>query len=306
MEHLRRAIYFFLVWKVELAILEDNNRFLMNREHTAAAGIGGPRRAQLAVLHRRFPGPFNAAQAASALGTAITPTRRLLAALAERGWLARLRPGWYIAVPLEASQPSDWREDPWIVAGTLFAPGYIGGWSAAEHWELTDQIFSDIYVVAGKKVTPRRQLIQGTEFVIRSAQATELFGTRRVWRRRVAVDVSDPHRTIIDVLDVPAAAGGALHASEILGTYFESPGAEPARLLEYGDRLGRGTVFKRLGYLAELQRHGNRGFIDACHRRITSGLSWLDPAGPRRGRIVSRWNLRVNIARLAPRLEAKQ
>ena len=278
----------------------ENDPVLMYREDTAAAGIGGPRRAQLAVLHRAFPGPFNAKQAASVLGMAVAPTRRLLAALAEGGWLARVRAGWYIAVPLEASEPSEWREDPWIVAGALFAPSYIGGWSAAEHWELTDQIFSDVHVVSGKRNTSRRQSIQGTDFVIRAVPTKELFGTRRVWRRRVAVDVSDPHRTIVDVLDVPAAAGGALHASEVLNAYFESPDADPARLLQYGDRLGRGTVFKRLGYLADRQALANQGFIDACHRRITSGLSWLDPSGPREGRIVSRWNLRVNIARLAP------
>ena len=46
----------------------------------ALAGIEAPRRAQLATLHRTFPGLFNAAQAAAALGTAIEPTRKLLAA----------------------------------------------------------------------------------------------------------------------------------------------------------------------------------------------------------------------------------
>ena len=288
-----------------MSSLAENNRGAMYRDGAAAAGVGGRRRAQLATLHRAFPGPFNAAQAASVLGIAIAPTRRLLAALASGGWLARVRPGWYIAVPLEASEPSEWREDPWIVAGTLFAPSYIGGWSAAEHWELTDQIFSDVYVVAGKKVTPHRQSIQGTDFVIRSVPRSALFGTRRVWRRQVAVDVSDLHRTIIDVLDVPAAVGGGLHASEVLRAYFERADAAPVRLLEYGDRLGRGTVFKRLGYLVERQQLTDASFIGACHNRITRGLSWLDPAGPREGRIVSRWNLRVNVARLAPVEEAR-
>ena len=285
--------------------LTEHNPGLMYREGTLAAGLGRRRRAQLAVLHRRFPGPFNATQAASAIGTAIGPTRRLLAALAAGGWLSRVRPGWYIAVPLEASEPSEWREDPWIVAATLFSPGYIGGWSAAEHWGLTDQIFSVIYIVAGKKVTPNRQSVQGTDFAIRSVPEEALFGTRRVWRRQVPVDVSDPHRTIIDVLDVPGAAGGALHASEVLSTYFESADADPARLLQYGDRLGRGTVFKRLGYLAERQQLADASFIGACHSRITRGLSWLDAAGPREGRIVSRWNLRVNSARLGPDNEAQ-
>ena len=283
--------------------LDENIPLKIYHRGTAAAGVGARRRAQLAMLHRAFKGPFNAAQAASVLGTAIAPTRRLLAALASGGWLARVRTGWYIAVPLEASEPSEWREDPWVVAGTLFAPCYVGGWSAAEHWELTDQIFSDVYVVSGRKVTPRRQSIQGTDFVIRSVPRRALFGTRRVWRRQVAVDVSDLHRTIIDVLDVPGAAGGGLHASEVLRTYFERTDADPARLLEYGDRLGRGTVFKRLGYLAERQKLADPSFIEACHSRITRGLSWLDPGAPREGRIVSRWNLRVNIARLAPDAE---
>jgi predicted transcriptional regulator of viral defense system len=279
--------------------LNENNQVMMYRKRGVVAGVGGRHRAHLAALHRAFPGPFNALQASSILGIELTPTRRLLAALASGGWLARVRAGWYISVPIEASEPSEWREDPWIVAGTLFAPSYIGGWSAAEHWELTDQIFRDVYVVAGKKVRPSRQSIQGTDFVIRSIEKKALFGTRRVWRRRIAVDVSDLHRTIVDVLDLPSAAGGGLHATELLCAYFDHADADPDRLIEYGDRLGRGTVFKRLGYLVERKALADASFIGACHGRITRGLSWLDPAGPRKGRIVSRWNLRVNIARLA-------
>ena len=264
------------------------------------AGIEAPRRAQLAVLHRAFAGPFNAAQAAAALDTAIEPTRKLLAALAAGGWLARVRPGWYVAPPLDASEPGEWRADPWIVASALFAPAYIGGWSAAEHWGLTEQIFNGIYVVTARRVASRRQTIQGTDFVIRSVPADSLFGTQRLWRGQVAVDVSDPHRTIVDALDVPAAAGGALHASELLEAYFERRDAAPERLVEYGDRLGRGTIFKRLGYLAERAGLADWSFVDACHERVSSGISRLDPAGPRGGRIVSRWNLRVNSTRLAP------
>ena len=118
--------------------------------------------------------------------------------------------------------------------------------------------------------------------------------------------MSDPHRTIIDARDVPAAAGGALHASELLEAYFERPDAAQERLIEYGDRLGRGTIFKRLGYLAERAGLADRSFVEACRERVSSGLSWLDPAGPRSGRIVSRWNLRVNSARLAPDGDARR
>ena len=206
--------------------------------------------------------------------------------------------GWYIGVPLDASEPGEWREDPWVVAATLFSPGYIGGWSAVEHWGLSDQIFNVVYVFAGRKVAPTRQTIQGTDYLVRTVPERTLFGTRRVWRQRVAVNVSDPHRTLIDILDVPVAGGGVLHVSEVLQEYFESDHGDLARLFEYGDRLGKGTVFKRLGYLTERAGLADADFVEACRSRITKGVSRLDPDGPPEGRIVSRWNLRINVKRL--------
>ena len=126
----------------------------MYTEEDRFAGVTGRRRKQLLLLHRAFHGPFDALRAAPVLDLDIKRTRRILAALAGSGWLARVRRGWYIGVPIEASAPGEWREDPWVVATTLFSPGYIGGWSAVEHWGLTDQIFNVIYVVAGAKSHP--------------------------------------------------------------------------------------------------------------------------------------------------------
>ena len=272
----------------------------MYTQRPQLAGVTGRRREQLMTLHRAFHGPFDAHQTALVLDIDLNHARRLLAALADGGWLARVRRGWYICVPLEASEPSEWREDPWVVAAILFSPGYIGGWSAAEHWGLTDQIFRVIYVIAGRKITPTRQNVQGTDFLIRTAPRDSLFGTRRVWRQRVAVEVSDPHRTIVDILDFPASAGGVLHAYEVLQTYFESEYSNGAKLLQYGDRLGRGTVFKRLGYLAEQAKLADPDFVEECRSRITKGVSLLDSSGPSEGPIVSHWNLRVNAPRLAP------
>lgn len=280
-------------------ITTEESLLSMYHEKSLNAGVTSRRREPLMMLHRAFSGPFDGAQAAKVLNLDLNRTRRLLAALAVNGWLARVRKGWYICVPLEASEPREWREDPWAVAAALFFPGYIGGWSALEHWELTDQIFNVIYVIAGRKVKPAQQTIQGTDFLIRTVPERTLFGTRRVWRQRVPVNVSDPHRTIVDILDVPKSAGGMLHASEVLQTYFESEHADQATLLQYGDQLGRGTVFKRLGYLAERATLADVDFVEACHSRITKGLSLLDPSGPPNGRIISRWNLRVNTPRLA-------
>lgn len=272
----------------------------MEMANEPLSGVSAAYRQKLAILHRAFNGPFDAAQAAEVLELEVSKARRLLVRLAAGGWLSRVRHGWYITVPLDASVPSDWREDPWVVAATLFAPCYIGGWSACEHWGLTDQIFNVTYVISNKKVVPTNQAIQGAPFKIRSMRADLTFGTRRVWRRQTPVDVSDPHRTILDLMDVPAAGGGPLHAAEVVSAYFESEHADEMKLIEYGDRIGRGAIFKRLGYLAEYLEVGSPEFIEACQQRVSKGVTRLDPDGPDSGRIVSRWNLRVNVARLAP------
>ena len=284
-----------------MAALIENNLPSIYQGSNLLAGVSGRRRKQLATLHRAFKAPFDASEASTVLEIDLGKTRRLLASLAENGWLTRVRKGWYISVPLEVMEPDKWREDPWVVASVLFSPSCIGGWSAAEHWGLTDQIFNVIYVISGKKVTPTNQTIQNTDYLIRTVPERNLFGTRREWRRQVPVDVSDPHRTIIDILDVPAAAGGVLHSSEILHAYFDSDYVDRDKLIEYGDMLERGTVFKRLGYLAEHGELTDGRFLETCRSKISKGLSLLDPSGPNEGPIVSRWNLRINSHRLSPR-----
>ena len=149
------------------------------------SGITERNRAHIDRLHQSVAGPFTAAEAARVLGTDLARTRRLLSWLENRGWLARVRRGLYTTVPLGARRPSEWREDPWVVASKVFDPSYIGGWSACEHWGLTDQIFRGVVVYTSKPVRSSEREIQGTKFVIRHAGARRFFGLRPVWRERV-------------------------------------------------------------------------------------------------------------------------
>ena len=107
----------------------------------------------------------------------------------------------------------------------------------------------------------------------------------------------DPARTVVDILDAPRLGGGIRHAAEILAAYLDDH--EPAILVEYGDRLGNRTVFKRLGYIVEALGQERADLIAACHERISAGFALLDPDGPDGGHYVSRWGLRVNV-RLGP------
>ena len=80
--------------------------------------------------------------------------------------------------------------------------------------------------------------------------------------------MSGLQRTDFGILNVPAVAEGGLHASEVLPAYVESEHADQGKLLPYGDRIGRGTVFRRLGYLAERAGNADIEFGEACRRTI--------------------------------------
>ncbi len=262
-------------------------------------GISSANRERLEALHREAKGPFRAVDAARILGMPENRARRLLRYLAERGWLARVRQGLYVPVPLEARSPGKWQEDPWVVAARTFSPGYIGGWSACEHWGLTDQIFREVVVFTGRRVRHRRTEIQGTPMRVKVVSQAKLFGTRQVWRRQVAVQVSDPSRTVIDILDDPAVGGGIRHVAEVVREYFASDHRNDASLIDYAKRAGNRTVYKRLGFLLETLEVRAQELIEICLESKSAGVTSLDPSIPAQGRIVSRWNLRVN-AELEP------
>jgi len=260
----------------------------------AIKGLGARNRERLMVLHRVLPGPFTAEDAAAALDVSRGEAARITGYLASKGWLSRIRRGLFTVVPLEADVPEAWRADPWLVAARVFAPCYIGGWSACEHWGLTEQLFRSILVVSARPQRSAQVTVQGTEFRVATRQPYALFGTRKVWRGRDRVDVSDPTRTIVDVLDDPSIGGGIRNVADVVEEYLSGDHRDDELLVSYADRLGNRTVFKRLGYLLEALGIDTPELSEICRARRSAGLAKLDPSIRSGGRITKRWGLRIN------------
>jgi predicted transcriptional regulator of viral defense system len=257
-------------------------------------GITEANRARLTALHRGTSAPFSVQEAAGILQMPTAAARRFLAYLASRGWLARVRRNLYVTVPLDATAPAQWREDPWIVAARAFAPCYVGGWSASEHWGLTEQLFRAVVVLTAMPVRDRHPTIQDTPFHLKVLPESRLFGAVVVWRRGVRVQVSDPSKTVVDLLDDPALGGGMRHVAEIVAAYFDGELRRDATLLEHAERMNNRTIYKRLGYLLETLAVPADELLAVCRERKSSGFSRLDPALPPRSPFLRRWNLSVN------------
>jgi len=258
-------------------------------------GILKDNRKLLDLLNRKQKGPFKISDAVNILEISYSRASRLLAYWASRGWLTRVCKGLYIIVPLGTLKPSERREDPWIIAAQIFTPGYIGGWSACEHWGLTDQIFKDIVVFTSRLVRNRKILIQNTSYIAKVVQKEKLFGTSTIWRQQTKVRVSDPTRTLIDILDDPSIGGGMRHIAEIVRQYFEGDYRDEVKLFKYIKLLNNRTVYKRLGYIIETLNLKTPKIIEICKSNISKGYSVFDPTVSIKGHILRRWNLWINV-----------
>lgn len=255
-------------------------------------GKSSKSRTRLSKLLREGGEVLTVDSAASILGLENDDAAKALARWRNQGWLSRIKRGVYVAVPLEAETSQRALEDAWVLIPELFSPAYVGGWSAAEHWDFTEQMFRDICVFTDRPVTKRNQVMHNIPFVVTHAPLAQHFGTKPVWKKEKKILVSDPSKTILDMLSNPWTGGGIQHVVDCLRQYVNGKDFNDSQLIDYAERLGNGAVFKRLGFLATQLLGDDHPLTRACEVRLTEGKAQLDPM--LKGRtLVTRWRLFV-------------
>lgn len=256
------------------------------------AGIRQTSRAELArvVRGRRFVRPTDAA---GELGIDDRTAARKLARWAEAGWMRRVRRGLYIPVPVDVEHPAMWTEDAMVVGSVVWDPCYFTGWTSANHWGLTEQSFRTIVLKTQSRVRRSSLDLGGREYLVTHVSVSDMeWGLTSVWSDDVRLRLADPARTVLDCFDSPRLGGGIRHSGDILRAFLSEGDAE--KLIDYGDRLGNGAVFKRLGYVLDHLGLDAAALRAACLDRLSSGVALLDPQAPVRGDRDSKWRLRVN------------
>lgn len=260
---------------------------------SSISGIGKKSRIKLGkVLTHCKSNLISPEQVANILQVSRLQARKLLQYWEKNGWLYRLRRGLYQPIPVEADSSKTATEDPWIVARALFSPCYIGGWSAVEFWDFTEQIFQTVIVVTSRRFSQRNFQVEAIHYRLKKTSQENLFGIKNIWRGNVKVQVSDPSKTIIDLLDDPSLGGGMRSIIDFFENYLQSEYKSLDLLLEYGDRLNNRTVFKRLGFLMDSLQPLESEFINECKKRISKGRSQFDPTIKGKN-FISRWSLLV-------------
>jgi len=248
-------------------------------------------RARLASVLRAAKEVVSVDVASDSLGIDRREAAKLLSRWQGQGWLRRVGHGLYVLVPLDLATSEQVVTDPWVLVPTLFGQCYIGGWTAAHHWELTEQLFNETFVFTTRRITEKQVVAQGAAFLLHSVNPKRLFGLKTLWRGSTKVAISDPARTLVDMVAAPEVGGGIDHVAECLETYLRAKTADQGLLIRHAEEFGNGAVFKRLGFLAD-ERLGDKRLADECRARLTHGYAKLDPA-LRTTKLITAWRLWV-------------
>ncbi len=115
----------------------------------------------------------------------------------------------------------------------------------------------------------------------------------RAERAGTELRVTSLERTVADVLDRPALAGGI---DEVWRSLSAVPALDPEPLLEYVELLGSRTLAARLGFFLDCRRNElvfPGELLERLRALIPRSPVYLDRRRP--GRLVSRWSLIVPL-----------
>ena len=236
--------------------------------------------------------------AAAALGTSRVATSRRLAALTRSGWLSRVRRGIYSVRPLEASPETRLAtEDPWAVAMRVFSPCYIGGWSAAGHWNLTEQIFRSTFVVTERIVRRADSIVGGSNFRVARERPGRQSGLVTVWRDDSRALVSGVARTLLDAAAHPAWVGGGTQLIAVFRAAVDDGRVTSEELLREARGAVTGAALGRLGLLVERYWPEALTVAEFAKKNRGSGNVRFDPGVRSTGSFIRRWGVWMNVSR---------
>jgi predicted transcriptional regulator of viral defense system len=256
----------------------------------------GPQEARLVLsLREQEKTIVTAAEAIAALGSERT-ARKVLHNLIRKGWLTRLKPGRYMLLPPERGPENFGESNALALASAIVETSYVGWWAAAAFHGFTTQRPTAI-VVAVLKPAPSR-IVEGTEVRFVSLTTRKFFGFESYELYGRSVNLSSPHKTVVDCVDRPDLAGGPAELARIV--FGASSDVEPEQVADDAIAMDSTALLQRLGYLMDLVgwRYPDRVRRQLRQRIAPSARAVLGRSERRPGDLgyVPDWGLFVHVA----------
>jgi predicted transcriptional regulator of viral defense system len=231
------------------------------------------------------------------IGASDSYARYLAHRLVRKGWLERLRPGLYQLVPADRGQEGVADSNPLAAGAALAEPYFFSFGTACTYHGLTEQVFSEVYVVCRERRRP--EIIRGKRYVFVDVPAERFFGFDEVSVLGHPVQMATVERALLDAVDRPRFAGGIGEVSQIVARAPTKVSWDT--LAGFASRRGSSALVQRLGFLLDLHR------ADVPEDARAALVSLIRPGskiqlGSRRkwgtsGRLVRPWNVTQNVPR---------
>lgn len=245
---------------------------------------------------------FTLSEASTITGLSGQRLRNFLSSLIKKGILCRLISGLFSIVPFELGYTNTFMGNPYVIAREIIChkfkisePQYfISHASAFELHQMTTQPQLVVFATLKKQIKQKIQ-IMGTEFCFVTCQQKDFFGFKKLWvDKSEMIFVSDLERTIIDGLKIPEYCGGITEVSK--GLWIKRHELNIDKLVDYAQKINKGIVYRRLGFLLELYKIECADIIERLQLKLTTGYQLIDPGLLNEGKYNARWRLRLNVS----------
>jgi len=220
-------------------------------------------------------------------------TSDFLRDLVNRGVLSRIKSGIFLILIMgqEKSQLDNWPVIARILAGEN--DYFISHYSAMRLHGMTTHPLMDVIITTSKRIASKKVHDRLYQFIY--SKPEHLWGILKQWAtKQEKVCVSDIERTLLDGFARPDLCGGLKEI--IRGLWSKQKQIDWDKLIQYAKRYHSKAAVKRLGFTLEKLNLGI-DCISSLENIISSKKDYvlLDPNGPKLGRYLSRWKLRINI-----------
>jgi predicted transcriptional regulator of viral defense system len=220
--------------------------------------------------------------------------RDVASRLVAKKVLERVGRGKYLVRPLRTqSRPTTVSaavQTAILLQGELY---YLSGLWAMTFHRLTEQQYVSVVDAFVDRRHPGRRLGSARVVFHRVSSARLRYGVVAVDIEGMQVRIGDPERMVLDLLDLPALAGGAREALELAEQVLSK--LDRAKLVDYAVRGARNSTCQRLGVLLERAGIAPRRLAE-LHQRVakTKSVLSMDPRAPRKGTFNRRWSVVEN------------
>ncbi len=208
-----------------------------------------------------------------------------LSRMEKEGLIERIEKGKYLIIPLGARK-GRYTINEFIIGSQLVQPAVIAYWSALNYHGFTEQIPNTVFIQTTSRKKEQQLEILGVRYRIVRITKKKFFGSEKVWIEDVAVEITDPEKTVVDCLDKPQYCGGIAEVTKAMHGDLDIE-----KLKKYAMDIGNSAVIKRLGILCD--KMGIK--IDIEPGLISGNYPLLDPSMHGKGMLNRKWKIRENV-----------